>query len=187
MKTDRLLQLADYLENVVAKLPDVQSRFSMGHWFERLAEACGFDRPTPVVCGTSACALGWATAVWPELKIRIYEKETQGIVAFQPDGEDGCRYEGIAAAEVFFGLDNQQAHHLFAPGGGNVDIKERTVEQEVAVIRNMVQEYQQGILDLAGCECCDEQGGWEEEEQEEEPEEEPEEFENDENEPEPAA
>jgi hypothetical protein len=122
---ERLLKLARYLKNVVAKnYPD---KFDMNQW------ATGkFKNRKEPNCGTVACALGWATLVFPrDLRIgdiissvqvytaqvytaQVYtareylDHEYPELGKFVRTGED--------AAAVFFHINYKTAIHLFHPG-----------------------------------------------------------------------
>jgi hypothetical protein len=82
MNEDRLLRLADYLDTVP---PD---RFDMDYW--------GSEQ-SPASCSFSGCAGGWATNIFPELRLV----------------RDGGRYnikygdlDGLDALEAFFELND---------------------------------------------------------------------------------
>jgi hypothetical protein len=132
----RLLKLADFLENTVAKLP--RKRFRMQDWAVDLkGEALPhYSHPDPTPdCNTAACALGWATAVFKDLVLIVREDSQQYAYvvtkkhgAFGPSGED--------LAVDFFGLDGHwDFEYLFGPEHGY-----RTAKQEARIIRRYVEE-----------------------------------------------
>lgn len=95
----RLLKLADFLEHEVKP-----------HWFDLLSFASeGFLKRE---CGSTACALGWAPTCFPRSGLSL----NQSFPAFRytPKG-GGRRHGGYAAAEVFFGLSDEQSSYLFSP------------------------------------------------------------------------
>lgn len=114
----RLLRLAAFLEQLP---PD---RFDYSVWVGR-----DWKGATDLSCGTTACALGWATAM-PEFQaLGLYLELVQpdedisvvsltGPVAtyaivkttLQPDS-DSC----IDAGSLTFGITHDQAEYLFAP------------------------------------------------------------------------
>lgn len=110
----RLLLLADFL----AKLPP--ERFDYEVWVGR-----DWKGAKDLHCGTTACALGWATAV-PELQalglklIHNYSLAPHGGWVVNPKlGVKGPLYSGddpsFRAAEVTFGLDPEESIYLFSP------------------------------------------------------------------------
>lgn len=131
----RLLKLADYLENVVAKYPkgkDGQPKFNMQHWFR--AGDCGASKPGvgPKSCGTQACALGWCAAIWPK-KIKVEESWPHGTVKLV-----GSEETGIGVAMEFFGISKEAAFELFAPQKDYFTIADRSAKQEARIIRTFV-------------------------------------------------
>lgn len=94
MKKDRLLKVAEILEDVKPSLFDI---------------SCWFDRETGNACNTVACALGWA-AQHPWFMAR-------GLCL---DGENEPYFNGNYgeyAAEEFFDITHTQAAYLFMPDG----------------------------------------------------------------------
>lgn len=134
----RLLQLADYLEKEVGakRGKGGKAKFDMRAWFEKL-EGCTATRPglDEASCGTSACAFGWAAALWPRSLETIHDDDTGvGNVKHRQTGATGAD-----AAAVFFGLNEQEVDHLFMPStNGGFNITPRTAKAEAKVIRNFV-------------------------------------------------
>ena len=98
-----LLKLADFLENQVPA-----KRFDMGDW------ASGPDLSTAPECGTSACALGWATVAFPRVLKLVPRSGYSAYVTRRSDGADddtiiadmfGIGQELLrgAAGEIFYG------------------------------------------------------------------------------------
>lgn len=149
IQAKKLLRLADYLEKVVAKKARGkagQAKFSMSDWFVR-TEGCTATKPglTEASCGTSGCAMGWATNVFPkDLCIEIEKGQSLGNIAFRSG-------RGVAAPTTwlsvpamgvpmsFFGLVEQEAIHLFGGQHG------RSAKKEASVIRTFVKKS--GVLD----------------------------------------
>lgn len=104
MNTERLLRLADYLEDVVAKLP--AERFDMNNW----------ATPTPH-CGTACCAVGHACSI-PEFQAAglamSIDEEGHGEPVIRPD--DGSMFSSWQAVEAFFGITHREAACLFDAG-----------------------------------------------------------------------
>ena len=135
----RMLKLADYLENVVSKHPigkDGQKKFDMAFWFLRSA-GCKATKPgiTPASCGTSACALGWATVVFPrQLKLTrpelVDDWFTDATGKYQSDVKFGNK-DGFLAAAAFFGITEDAADDLFGP-------ENRSAKQEAKILRSFV-------------------------------------------------
>ena len=66
MRSDLLLELADFVEN---KVP--HGNFGMANWatgsYKKLKGIVfGFTQETEIQCSTSACLCGWATVLWPQ-------------------------------------------------------------------------------------------------------------------------
>lgn len=98
----RLLKLASFLRTLPRK------RFDYRWWV-----GDDWQGGKDLSCGTTACALGWATVI-PEfrkkgLKLEFDEWDA-GKVRF------GHR-EGLRAAEAFFGIHFNEAASLFLPNG----------------------------------------------------------------------
>lgn len=87
MRTDLLLLVADYLENVVANMPP--ERFRMDHW----------------QCGTACCAIGHAADI-PELKEMGLRIEESFICGLEEEEDIG---------QVYFGTEEgwPAVYHLF--------------------------------------------------------------------------
>lgn len=117
MNKERLLLLADFLE----KMPE--ERFDYVSWV-----GYGWQGKPDLSCGTTACALGWATTI-PELRdaglrlVKVYSRydgsrsHTFVTSVEYPetyDAIDGNRYSIMAAKEVF-GINSLEANSLFVP------------------------------------------------------------------------
>ncbi len=109
----RLLKLADFL----AKLPRSSAKaFDMS----TLSEVPKDGRPA---CGTSACALGWATAVPSFRKAGLHLTRGGGVRL------KGTRTKWyIEVAMGFFDLEYNEARHLFS-------MREKPSESEGATAR----------------------------------------------------
>lgn len=108
MHADRLLKLADFLDTLPPE------RFNYSHW---VGNAWG-GKPD-LSCGTTACALGWATAI-PEFQAMglCLQRDGYGEVCVTL-GEDVSDCEGaehsFLAAKKLFGITFRQAEFLFRP------------------------------------------------------------------------
>lgn len=106
---DRLEKLYTFLGTVKPE------KFEFGVW------AAANGEPTTKldlnVCGTTACALGWAGSM-PEFRKRglklIWDKEWQEGEVFLTES-DGYKLYGEDAGAEFFGLTHEEACHLFIP------------------------------------------------------------------------
>lgn len=94
MNKERLLRLADYLEKVDA------DRFNLGMWGEP-----GFEED---VCGTMACACGWATVLFKDEGLKLVPNTLLTRDLYY-DGEINWN-----AADAFFDLVDDQAWWLFS-------------------------------------------------------------------------
>lgn len=123
MNVERLERLVTIMEEVEEKEEKTSQRlFGLSSWFGcRKADGLQLDNEDCVIdgmdqftkCGTTACALGWAS-LDPEFN-------EQGLRALKIQG--GFMYPtyngllGIHAAQEFFHLDRDQAYYLFMPSG----------------------------------------------------------------------
>lgn len=96
--------------------------FYMGHWFDHVGPdihpGLGDDskiltRQDLALCGTSACALGWAS-VCPSLKRAGLSMTLDGTVKLNGRSSSGGN---IFLAMRFFGLPESAAIHLFSRTG----------------------------------------------------------------------
>jgi hypothetical protein len=89
----KLLKLADFLEKKVKS-----KWFNLLYWY-----APGFEKK---VCNTTACALGWATQIWPrQLKL------TAGSVMFRNENKEFM--DSFQVGANFFGISKTQSWYLF--------------------------------------------------------------------------
>ena len=114
---ERLTMVADLLDVIK------ESRFNYRHWV-----GDDWEGDPNLSCGTTACALGWATTIEEFRKLGLYmhghERSTSGIVALRcPDGDP---IYGECAAQELFGLTWDEAYYLFIPGAWLVDPNTRT-------------------------------------------------------------
>jgi hypothetical protein len=108
----RLLVLADFLKTVPKK------RFDFKHWV-------GLDwaGDPKLTCGTTACALGWATTIPMFKRLGMYLGKAENYVevgiCLKGIGVDEDHFEEIGMK--IFGLRNEEMHLLFVPRmmGGN--------------------------------------------------------------------
>lgn len=93
----KLLKLADFLEHKVKS-----------HWFnlDTWADA-GFREKK---CGTTACAMGWATVCFP--RSLTLSHDTNAVVYRRPNRRD---VSGFDASMEFFGISDYDAFRLFDP------------------------------------------------------------------------
>jgi hypothetical protein len=109
--SDRLLKLADVLENQVA-----EENFDMAVWGTHYGDHAPEEKNH---CGTSACALGWA-AMTPEFKAdglkgewkRTHDKDRGRFLAISYFNGNWTLTDTDAGAE-FFGLSGREASDLF--------------------------------------------------------------------------
>jgi hypothetical protein len=105
---ERLLELAKFLR----KLP--KKRFDYTTWVGE-----NWEGKKDLSCGTTACALGWATAI-PSLRkaglrmVKIYDSYVNAVVCMKNEENPNHNSPEAAAAEVF-GLDTEEFEYLFVP------------------------------------------------------------------------
>lgn len=114
----RLLELAAFLRTIPERQFDLWD--FAGSTSGLLLD--GLKRRMSLDCNTTACAIGWATALWP--KQFWFSKEGYMKTA---DGEDDY-------GELFFAVSDDQWEMLFSPG------VKRTAKQEAAFIERFVKE-----------------------------------------------
>lgn len=101
MRSDLLLQLADFLE----QLPP--ERFHFGYWARWDVPGQSEDK-LDLECGCSGCAGGWAGYLWPN-EIRTTAVEPTPTIVDDPS------IQGIDALAYFFDISCTQASYLFLP------------------------------------------------------------------------
>lgn len=104
MRRKMLKKLARFLAHDVK-----DDWFYMGNW-----ASAGFKEKK---CGTTACALGWATACFPRSALKLFrgegcENSSYDILYKDHNGIEHTDYE---AAEAFFQISYGEARWLFAP------------------------------------------------------------------------
>lgn len=142
MNVERLLKLADFLE----KIPE--DHFDMDNW---VSVDSFVDEETYVIeqkhlpgdpeklsCGTTACAFGWATALWPE---ELYFDGCH--VRLQDESEDPFFHlSGFSAAREFFGLQSPDLADLFfSPETFDYERAATTPDDVAGRIRSAVELY----------------------------------------------
>ena len=103
MKAALLLQLADLLDTVP------EERFAYGSWFTGPGVTAG-------ECGTTACALGWATRI-PECGLAVVPTPEWSRAGHGRISHASGVYD-IHAAMAAFDLNRDEAEMLFCPGPG---------------------------------------------------------------------
>lgn len=98
-------------------------------------------------CGTTGCALGWATQLWPnDLHLeRVGRAFDRYDVVCYPEGRDP--QVGTNAAQEFFGLDYKTTCYLFSGSDfGDLDPDEEKAEV-IRRIFEVVKDYDNEALD----------------------------------------
>lgn len=121
----RLLALADFLECDVAAAEKRSGRkkLEMERWFNRGDTALTRPSLEPEGCGTSACALGWATVAFPDSGLKVKTAKCSGRC-----GDIFCSFSNVQitlndardlkAAHRFFSLRGNEAAQLFTARAG---------------------------------------------------------------------
>ena len=116
-RADRLRLLAKKLRSLTRA--QAKYHFDMNAWFDHDEEADGHEHPVParptskdlLTCGTTACALGWATTI-PALQkagLRMglyFEGSSVHIPVYRG-------VSGVEAAAKLFGIYHDVAQYLF--------------------------------------------------------------------------
>lgn len=103
MNRERLALLAARLESIPPK------HFNLKSWVETNGHPLGKAVRSPGVCGTTACAAGWACTM-PEFKELGLE--------FCKDGSYAPKYKARTGGEAlmaFFDINNYEMNNLFSP------------------------------------------------------------------------
>ncbi len=90
-------------------------RFRYGHWAGQ-----DWKGAADLSCGTTACALGWATTI-PEFGLQLCRDGSAVFVTtkgYVPHETEDDFYLSLLAAETAFGLTHDEARYLFIPGDG---------------------------------------------------------------------
>lgn len=114
IRFDRLLKLADLLDT----LPP--NRFDYNEWVGK-----NWKGNPDLSCGTTACALGWATTIpeFRELGLRLIEVRSYNfkysfvcMLQFFEAGKHLNYWDSVCnATQTIFGLDEHDTEYLFTP------------------------------------------------------------------------
>lgn len=142
----RLMALATFLD---AKAPEIKGKFSMSTWGKNGRKPT--SEPKEFVaghCGTTACALGWGTAV-PMLRkagLRAFvpphgRTATMALVDRKGDvtktsGQSGHSIYPIT--QQLFGIADEHALNMFMPLDCNDNVLRLSAKRAAARIRNTV-------------------------------------------------
>jgi hypothetical protein len=131
----RLLMLATKLGRVKPE------RFDYSRWVGE-----DWEGNDDLSCGTTACALGWATTM-PQfrklgLKMYFFGENRGGFVKLYPKGGNlGATDSFEAGARVFY-LTKDESHRLFSPDYGE---KDATPKQVAKKIREFVKDRRASV------------------------------------------
>ncbi len=117
------MTLATYLRSLPQRAVDMRT-YSAG-------DAGDGVQPCEHKCGTTACALGWSTVLWPEMFSIV--KSDRGKV-FRAGGNVGwvqCGYSGHEVQE-WFGLAKVDCDYAFGPFGTRSNIREAEILEQMA-------------------------------------------------------
>lgn len=118
----RLLTLASFLRTEVPR-----KNFDMSSYWKNEADELEIPDLAQHKCGTSACAMGWATRVWPN----IFKLNEFGGFSYR--GSDSSH--SSMSVRAFFGLDFDEACDLFGYKW------RRTPKQEASEIEKTVKKH----------------------------------------------
>ncbi len=119
----RLLTLATYLRTRVIAL-NMRS-YACGVW-------SGSSEIDIHTCGTTACALGWATVVWPET-FSLYVDRVSGTrqtARLRVDGRP--RFCTDRPIQEFFGLSYIECVHAFGDSAVRTSVQEADILEQLA-------------------------------------------------------
>ena len=128
---ERLIHLANFLE----RLPP--EKFDFGHWVDTTT----YEGKEDFSCGTTGCALGWATTLpmFRALGLRLREVPRRISRQFVPalvddvlDPEEGASFDAVGNATNFiFGLTRGETEWLFMPTGDERDDENETEPEDL--------------------------------------------------------
>ena len=100
---ERLEALADLLDQIE------DHQFGYGSWV-----GGDWEGRDDFSCGTTACALGWATTIEKDLSMN---RDDQCVHLDKSVGADWYddEFKGTDAASIYYGITSQEAHQLFVP------------------------------------------------------------------------
>jgi len=133
------MKLIEFMESLPRS---ANEKFDMGAWVQHDGE----DHEHPVGqivdaskdlkhCGTSACALGWATAVpsFRKAGLKVWSN---------PHNVTELNLENFDAAAAFFGLTQDQSFALFGSPDSDTDIRHaKTPKQWAKGARKLMREW----------------------------------------------
>lgn len=126
----RITKLADFMES----LPEEAAQhFDMETWFRHggenhdhgLKRGCEITSKHLSLCGTTACALGWAATVpaFRKAGLAMKFRENSSGVSVVYKGKNETHYQVFEIATEFFDIDHGEALYLFR------DVLARTPKQ----------------------------------------------------------
>lgn len=128
MNTERLLKLASFLD----VLPAAKFNFAViaEEGDKPMLEALAAGEHN---CGTVACAIGWAPAIFPELDWAVPPYRPPGLYTVVLKGKEAPSYWATTSrtAEVFFDINWDEVQFLFVPAHCN-NLSEDSTAHEVA-------------------------------------------------------
>ncbi len=121
----RLTKLADYMD---ALPKEANEHFYMGDWFihdgkhEHHFSKRAITRRDLEFCGTSACAMGWASTIpaFRKAGLSVAPNSNLLLAGYQPKGS---LFEII---DRFFNIQREHSEHLFS---GRIQVKVKTPKQ----------------------------------------------------------
>lgn len=142
----RLMALATFLDT---KAPEIKGKFSMSTWGRNGRNPT--YKPKEFVaghCGTTACALGWGTAV-PMLRkagLRAFVSPrsytvTMALVDRRGDVVEQSSYDGYSIYPItqqLFGIADVRALNMFMPLDRNDNVMRLSAKRAAARIRNTI-------------------------------------------------
>ncbi len=124
MYKNRLLKMADFLEQLPNKLFDLRHFVAYRHELNETGVDHNYSNPTSDSlikigkdmkkhkCGAVACAIGWMPQIFP----RSVEWGDGDVIQLKGVDKDGDQICGFRAAQEFLGLEIDASHNLFTVG-----------------------------------------------------------------------
>lgn len=108
MNIERLQKLSDFLRNTKF----AEDKFNLRVWGINPNGPSEFKLKHPdQSCGTAGCAVGWATCIFDELSLILFDKDKQMYDIFNSE----ANAYGWLAVDNFFDFFDMTASYLFDP------------------------------------------------------------------------
>lgn len=120
------LRKLERLANFLKTLPKKKFNFDV----IGTCDAKNADKTKTAKCCTAACALGWATVLWPK-KMKMHVYDTDDSKTYTNVSYDDV-YDDFEAGEKLFSISYDESRYLFDPWCRESVLSERSTNTQVA-------------------------------------------------------